>query len=58
VDKVPEPTRSVPLMARGTAALDEIDDEMGLAFDDWDKAYYYDLFVYALCHKQVICAEK
>ena len=44
-DKKPEPARSVPLMARGTAALDEIDDEMGLAFDDWDKQYYYKLFV-------------
>jgi hypothetical protein len=45
VDKVPEPARSVLLLEEGTAALDAIDDELGLAFDDWDKQYYYNLFV-------------
>lgn len=47
VDKKADPARLVPLMEKGTAALDEIDDEMGLAFDDWDKQYYYKLFVCA-----------
>ena len=53
-----EPTRTVALMARGTAALDEIDDEMGLAFDDWDKSYYYKLFVCAARHTvmlRIVC---
>jgi hypothetical protein len=47
VNKLPEPVRSVSLLQKGVQALEEIDDEMGLAFDDWDKEYYYDLFVYA-----------
>jgi hypothetical protein len=48
VDKVPEAVRLVPLIEEGLEALDKIDSEMGLAFDDWDKKYYYNLFVCAL----------
>jgi hypothetical protein len=44
---VPELARLVPLLEKGVAALDEIDSEMGLAFDAWDKKYYFDLFVCA-----------
>ena len=44
---MPEPSKAVPLLAEGTAALDRVDAELGLAFDAWDKQYYYDLFVYA-----------
>ena len=41
----PEKINSVPLMEKGVAALVEINDTMGLGFDDWDIDFYYDLFV-------------
>jgi phosphoribosylformylglycinamidine synthase len=41
----PEPTFHVPLMEEGRAALERINREMGLAFDEWDLDYYTDLFV-------------
>ena len=37
--------RTVPLLSRGEAALAEVDAELGLAFDEQDKAFYMDLFV-------------
>ena len=37
----------VPVMEQGIAALEEIDERLGLAFDDWDKQYYYNLFACA-----------
>jgi phosphoribosylformylglycinamidine synthase len=40
----PEPVRRVPVLAQGRAALQAIDVEMGLAFDDWDLDYYTALF--------------
>jgi phosphoribosylformylglycinamidine synthase len=41
----PEPMIEVPLLAEGRAALERINRDMGLAFDDWDLDYYTDLFV-------------
>jgi len=41
----PEPVASVPLLTEGRAALERINRELGLAFDDWDLDYYTDLFV-------------
>jgi phosphoribosylformylglycinamidine synthase len=41
----PEPTFDVPVMEEGRAALERINREMGLAFDDWDLDYYTRLFV-------------
>lgn len=41
----PEPTFEVPLLEEGRAALERINRELGLAFDDWDLAYYTDLFL-------------
>jgi phosphoribosylformylglycinamidine synthase len=40
----PEPVQDVPVLAGGRAALECIDAEMGLAFDDWDLDYYTKLF--------------
>lgn len=40
----PEPVRTVPVLDEGRAALECIDAEMGLAFDDWDLDYYTRLF--------------
>ena len=41
----PEPTFNVPVMKEGRAALERINREMGLAFDEWDLDYYTDLFL-------------
>lgn len=41
----PAATYTVPLLAEGRAALEAVNTEMGLGFDDWDLQYYYDLFV-------------
>jgi phosphoribosylformylglycinamidine synthase len=41
----PEPTFELPLSTGGRAALEQINAEMGLAFDDWDLDYYTDLFL-------------
>ena len=38
------PTKTVPIMERGRAALEEINQEMGLGFDDFDLDYYTNLF--------------
>ncbi len=40
----PEPVRTVPLLEEGRAALERINREMGLAFDEWDLDYYTRLF--------------
>jgi len=40
----PEPVREVPILERGRSALEELNDTMGLAFDDWDLDYYTRLF--------------
>lgn len=54
-DHTAEPVKSVRLMEDGIAALEAIDDELGLAFDDWDKDYYYKLFACALSASDVQC---
>jgi len=41
----PAATYTVPLRAGGRPALAAVNAEMGLGFDEWDLAYYYDLFV-------------
>ncbi|KDP44919.1 hypothetical protein JCGZ_01419 [Jatropha curcas] len=42
---VPEEVRFVPVMERGRKALEEINQEMGLAFDEQDLQYYARLFM-------------
>eukprot|EP00775_Hariotina_reticulata_P008987 gene8987-9160_t len=44
VQTVPAPVFSVPVMEKGRSALEAINEEMGLAFDDWDLEYYTKLF--------------
>jgi len=41
----PESVVTIPVLAAGRAALERINGELGLAFDDWDLDYYTDLFV-------------
>jgi phosphoribosylformylglycinamidine synthase len=40
----PAPVATVPVTAEGRAALERINDELGLAFDDWDLDFYTTLF--------------
>ncbi len=40
----PAPVFTVPVVKEGRAALERINQEMGLAFDDWDLEYYTGLF--------------
>jgi phosphoribosylformylglycinamidine synthase len=40
----PAETATVPVLAEGRAALERVNKEMGLAFDDWDMDYYTKLF--------------
>ncbi len=40
----PEPVYEVQVIEEGRSALEKINREMGLAFDDWDLDYYTDLF--------------
>lgn len=43
-DLVPGPVTTVPIMEQGRPALEAIDDELGLGFDDWDFEYYTKMF--------------
>lgn len=53
---VTKPVRTVPIMERGRKALEEINNEMGLGFDDFDLDYYTNLFkVNDLPHFCLIC---
>ncbi len=40
----PDPVTAVPVMRDGRAALERINHELGLAFDDWDLDFYTSLF--------------
>jgi len=40
----PSPVTTVPIMEEGRAALERINEEKGLGFDDWDLTYYTELF--------------
>ncbi|MCG6954956.1 MAG: phosphoribosylformylglycinamidine synthase, partial [Gemmatimonadetes bacterium] len=42
---VPDEVFEIPLLEEGRAALERVNREMGLAFDDWDLDYYTDLFI-------------
>ncbi|TET51728.1 MAG: phosphoribosylformylglycinamidine synthase, partial [Actinomycetota bacterium] len=41
---IPEKPYPVPVLEEGTAALEEINDRMGLGLDSWDINFYFDLF--------------
>ncbi|PSC73466.1 putative phosphoribosylformylglycinamidine chloroplastic mitochondrial [Micractinium conductrix] len=41
---VPAPVTTIPVLAHGRAALEAINKEMGLAFDEWDLDYYTAMF--------------
>jgi phosphoribosylformylglycinamidine synthase len=39
-----KPVKWVPVLSQGRKALEEINAELGLGFDDWDYEYYMDLY--------------
>jgi phosphoribosylformylglycinamidine synthase len=41
----PEPVIEIPLIEDGKSAIEKINIHMGLGLDEWDKEYYYNLFV-------------
>ena len=43
---LPKPTIKVPVMRDGRKALEKINDELGLAFDDWDLDYYTKVYYF------------
>lgn len=43
-DAIPAPVFTIPVMAEGRAALQEVNESMGLAFDEWDLDYYTKMF--------------
>lgn len=43
-DTVPEPVITIPVLAKGRKALEDINARMGLAFDEWDLDYYTAMF--------------
>ena len=47
----------VPIMEEGRAALEKINDEMGLGFDEWDLNYYTELFQvrYVVVVVDIVC---
>ena len=40
----PETVETIPLIEEGRRALEELNERMGLAFDEWDLNYYTDVF--------------
>jgi len=40
----PEPTVEIPVLEEGRTALEKVNTEQGLGFDDWDMDYYLKLF--------------
>jgi phosphoribosylformylglycinamidine synthase len=40
----PDPVVEIPVLEQGRSALERVNREMGLAFDEWDLDYYTDLF--------------
>lgn len=44
VDHAPEVVFTIPVCRDGRAALEKINSDMGLAFDEWDLDYYTQLF--------------
>ena len=48
----------VPIMEEGRAALEKINEEMGLGFDEWDLNYYTELFqVGYLCWRMSLISD-
>jgi phosphoribosylformylglycinamidine synthase len=41
----PDPVFTIPVLEEGRKALEKVNRELGLAFDEWDLDYYTDLFV-------------
>ena len=42
---IPDKVFTIPVLEEGRGALERVNRELGLAFDEWDLEYYTDLFV-------------
>jgi phosphoribosylformylglycinamidine synthase len=52
---VPNPVETIPIMTEGRAALEKVNRERGLGFDDFDLDYYTQLFkVCAFCWQSIL----
>lgn len=51
----PKPTTKVPVMAEGRRALERVNEELGLGFDDWDLDYYTKLFAESMGRDPTDC---
>ena len=45
----------VPIMEEGRGALEKINNEMGLGFDEWDLNYYTELFQVSVARLVIVC---
>ena len=45
---IPQPIKIIPLLTEGKQALQTINNELGLGFDDWDLDFYYKMFTSTL----------
>ena len=44
----PKLTSTIPVMSEGRKAMEKINDELGLAFDDWDLDYYTKVHIFTV----------
>ncbi|KAI2509181.1 CobB/CobQ-like glutamine amidotransferase domain [Fragilaria crotonensis] len=52
------PVQTIPIMTEGRAALEKINNERGLGFDDFDLDYYTDLFKVSIhCRQERRCKQ-
>lgn len=47
-DNIPEAVTIVPILSEGRKALEKINNEKGLGFDEWDLDFYTDMFLQKL----------
>lgn len=48
------PTKTIPIMERGRVALEELNQSMGLGFDDFDLDYYTKIFKVGLSQSEIL----
>jgi phosphoribosylformylglycinamidine synthase len=54
----PEPVTTIPIMEQGRAALEKINEEKGLGFDEYDLDYYTNLFKVSTFYFHVVISQR
>jgi phosphoribosylformylglycinamidine synthase len=54
----PKPVTTIPIMEQGRAALEKINEERGLGFDDFDLDYYTNLFQVSTFFFHVVISQR